>query len=125
MILIPVSLGELIDKITILKIKLNKIKDSGKLININNEYILLSKILIDNNFTEENEYFQKLLSLNLKFWDYHDWQRDRWKNSNDGYIDTLLYFKSKEEHLLNDTRAEIKKEINTLFKSNIVEEKSF
>jgi hypothetical protein len=125
MILIPISLGELIDKTTILKIKKSKITEYSKLLNVNKEYELLSKILQDNNILENNEYFIKLYEINLKFWEYHDWQRYRWKNENINFIDIELYNKTREEHIWNDERARIKKEINTLYNSDIVEEKQF
>ena len=125
MILVPISLGELFDKITILKIKLNKMVDPSKLANVSNEYKLLSKILTDVKFSENNEYFINLYDINLKFWEYHDWQRYRWKTHDDSLFDIELYNKTREEHIWNDERARIKKEINTVYNSEIVEEKQF
>lgn len=127
MILVPVSLGELIDKITILKIKMNKITDQSKLKNVLTEYEQLSVILKENNFTEDNQLFKDLYNLNLEFWEYHDWQREKWKNleGKNNLIDIELYKRNKEEHILNDKRAEIKKKINTQFNSLIIEEKQF
>ena len=127
MILVPISLGELIDKITILKIKILKIKDENKLKNVFDEYIQLSEILKMNNFTEENSLFIDLYSLNLEFWEYHDWQREKWRvlEGKDNLIDIELYKKNREEHILNDKRAGIKKKINIQFNSQIIEEKQF
>ena len=145
MILVPISLGELIDKITILKIKLLKITDPKKISNVQKEYDLLYSILLKQNLhtvecssgsngdehlslhDEQNIYFKKLYDINLKFWEYHDWQREKWRNlnNNDNIIDIELYKQNKHEHILNDERAEIKKQINILFKSDIVEEKQF
>lgn len=125
MILVPISLGELIDKITILKIKLLKIKDEKKLIHVRKEYELLSAILTQQNFSEDNEEFQNLYEINLDFWNYHDWQREKWNNYHDNLIDIELYKKNREEHILNDKRAEIKKQINIKYKSEIIEEKQF
>lgn len=125
MIIVPISLGELFDKITILKIKLDKIKDPQKLANVSKEYILLSKILTDINFSENNDYFIKLYEINLKFWEYHDWQRYRWKSIDENMVDVELYNKTREEHIWNDQRALIKKQINTIYNSEIVEEKQF
>ena len=126
MIFVPISLGELIDKITILKIKLNKITNESKLTNIRKEYELLSAILIQQKFSEDNEEFQKLYEINLEFWNYHDWQREKWKNSCEkDTIDIELYNKNREEHILNDKRAEIKKQINLKYGSEIIEEKQF
>jgi hypothetical protein len=126
MISVPISFGELIDKITILKIKLNKMMDQKKKDNVLHEYKLLSEILIKHNFTEDNELFVDLYNLNLEFWEYHDWQREKWNNLKDNnIIDIELYFRNKNEHILNDKRAEIKKKINLLYNSDIVEEKQF
>ncbi len=125
MILVPISIGELVDKITILKIKQQKTTDESKLRNINYEYELLSKILKENNICEEDDYFKQLYDLNLEFWNYHDWQREQWRNYDENTINIELYKKNKEEHILNDKRAEIKKQINIAYKSNIVEEKQF
>ena len=125
MILVPISLGELIDKITILKIKLDKIKDPKKLVNVLKEYEQLSEILISHNLSEDNEYFIKLYNINLIFWEYHDWQRFRWQNTDPDKVDIELYNETKKEHQWGDERAKIKKEINTLFNSEIVEEKQY
>ena len=127
MILIPVSLGELIDKITILKIKQQKITDLVKLENVNREYDLLYNILKEQQITDEDEHFKQLYEINVEFWDYHDWQRERWQSlgNNANLVDVELYRKNREEHILNDKRAEIKKMINLKYKSEIVEEKQF
>ena len=126
MILCPVSLGELVDKITILKIKLVKIKEETKRNNVLKEYTLLSELLERCGLSEDNDHFKELYTLNLKFWEYHDWQRERWiQVMETKTIDSELYWKNSEEHVLNDQRAEIKKKINTLYGSEIVEEKQF
>lgn len=125
MIYVPVSLGELIDKITILKIKLVKISDENKLQNVKKEYNELTKIMNEHNIFEENQLFIRLYELNLKFWEYHDWQREQWKYANDNYINIELYKQNRNEHVMNDTRAEIKKQINISYQSEIVEEKQF
>jgi hypothetical protein len=127
MINVPISFGELIDKITILKIKKNKIIDSSKLSNVIKEYDLLLKIMVENHITEEHELFLELYQLNLEFWEYHDWQREKWNQmkNHPNLIDYELYKKNEEEHIMNDKRAEIKKKINLLFSSEIIEEKQF
>lgn len=111
MIYVPISLGELFDKVTILKIKINKITETEKLKNVMHEYNFLSDILKKNNFSEENRLFKELYKLNLEFWNYHDWQREKWKElmNADNIIDIELYKRSKYEHIFNDRRAEIKK----------------
>lgn len=125
MILVPISIGELIDKITILKIKLEKLKDDNKLKNVKKEYELLSEIMNKFNITENDDLFIQLYELNLEFWNYHDWQREKWKNNNDNFIDIELYKANKNEHILNDKRAEMKKNINVIYNSDIIEEKQF
>lgn len=129
MILVPISIGELIDKITILKIKLEKIYDENKLNNVKKEYKLLSEIMTKLNINETDKLFIDLYKLNLEFWNYHDWQREKWKNINDNFIDNFidieLYKANKNEHILNDKRAEIKKNINIKYNSDIIEEKQF
>ena len=127
MILVPISTGELLDKITILKIKKNKMMDTEKLVNVNKEYELLTEILNKLGIDESNPLFVELYDLNLKFWEYHDWQREKWNELKDKptMIDIELYKKNEEEHIMNDLRAEIKKRINKLYNSDIVEEKQF
>ena len=127
MILVPISTGELLDKITILKIKKNKMVDTEKLVNVNKEYELLTEILNKLCIDESNPLFIELYDLNLKFWEYHDWQREKWNELKDKptIIDIELYKKNEEEHIMNDLRAEIKKRINKLYNSDIVEEKQF
>ena len=125
MIYIPVCNGELVDKITILKIKISKM-DKSKLDNVTKEYNLLLPYLEEIGINEKHELFKKLYNINLEFWEYHDWQRERWKNLNDqNLIDIELFKKNKYEHVLNDIRAKIKKEINIITKSEIIEEKQF
>ena len=126
MIYVPVSLGELIDKITILKIKLIKISDLKKRENVEKEYEFLTGIMIKQGLTEHHDLFKELYDLNLIFWEYHDWQRERWiKNTDESLIDVELYNKNRQEHILNDKRAELKKKLNLSYNSEIIEEKQF
>jgi hypothetical protein len=127
MIKIPVSVGELVDKITILKIKKSKIKDDSKLFNVDKEYQLLKTELERININEFDELFVELYRLNHEFWDYHDWQREKWNElkHDTNIINIELYKKTRDEHILNDKRAEIKKKINNLYNSDIIEEKQF
>lgn len=125
MITIPVCNGELIDKLTILKIKISKMS-GDKLINVTKEYELLLPYLKDIELTENHDLFKKLFEINLEFWEYHDWQRERFdKYPNDNLIDIELYKRNRYEHIMNDNRAKIKKEINLLTNSEIIEEKQF
>ena len=125
MIFAPICNGELVDKLTILKIKMSKM-NGDKLLNVTNEYNLLLPFLEKINLTTTHELFVKLYNINLEFWDYHDWQRERWNNlKDDNLIDIELFKRNRNEHILNDTRARIKKEINLITNSNIIEEKLF
>ena len=126
MIFAPICHGELVDKLTILKIKMEKMVDSKKLENVTKEYNLLLPLLHKIGLSEEHALFKQLYNINLEFWEYHDWQREKWRNLCDNnLIDIELFKKNREEHILNDNRARVKKEINILTNSEIVEEKQF
>jgi hypothetical protein len=124
MITIPISIGELIDKMTILSIKRERILDPEKLVNINKEYGLLYKVLEDCQIDENNELFIELYKVNMDLWNCQDAQREHWRRG-DRAIDIDFYFVCRDEHILNDRRAALKKQINRLYSSEIVEEKQF
>jgi len=125
MILIPVCHGELVDKLTILKIKMSKMTGT-KLQNVTKEYSMLLPKLESIGIGEDHELFEALYKINLEFWEYHDWQRERFDQCKDeNLIDIELYKRNRYEHIMNDNRARVKKEINTLTNSDIVEEKQF
>lgn len=119
---IPVSFGELIDKITILEIKSNNIKESTKLININKELVMLNDILdklaIQHNI---NNFQTQLLEINLKLWNLENKIRDfeESKTFNEEFIEV-----ARSIYHTNDQRSQIKKIINFKFGSSIIEEKS-
>ena len=123
-ILIEVSVGELLDKISILEIKKKKIKDTKKLKFISDEYSLL-KDQLDKN-VESNEkiekLFQSLKEINSKLWLIEDEKRMCEKNSDFG--DNFVKL-SRDVHILNDKRAEIKLEINNQTGSKIKEIKEY
>ena len=125
MILVPICNGELVDKLTILKIKREKM--SGiKLDNVIKEYKLLLPFLQQIGLNEDHSLFQELYKINLEFWNYHDWQREKWRLlSDENLIDIELFKRTRYEHILNDDRARVKKQINVLTQSEIVEEKQF
>ena len=123
-ITIPVSSGELIDKISILKIKRKKILNKSKLQNINHELSLLNKIY-KNNFEKNKKillYEKKLIKINKKLWDVEDKIRllESKKNFNQKFIDL-----ARAVYINNDQRSEIKKKINELTGSYLIEEKSY
>lgn len=124
-ILVEISVGDLFDKITILNIKLKKITDNEKLINISKELEVLNveskkvkvldqKILFD--------LTSKLQNINEELWDIENLKRECEAKKDFGELFIKL---SRDVHFKNDIRAEIKKEINLLSNSNIVEEKEY
>tara|TARA_B100000029_G_scaffold39550_1_gene36927 strand:- start:88 stop:477 length:390 start_codon:yes stop_codon:yes gene_type:complete len=123
-ILIEVSIGELMDKISILEIKKKKIKDTEKLKFINDEYSILKDQLDKNVKSNEtlNSLFQSLNEINSKLWLIEDDKRMCEKNSDFG--DKFIKL-SREVHILNDKRAEIKLEINNQTGSKIKEIKEY
>ena len=123
-ILVEVSVGELLDKISILEIKKEKIKDSERLKFINNEYNILKDQLDKNVKSNEilEKLFQSLKEINAKLWVIEDDKRMCEKNSDFGEKFIKL---SREVHILNDNRAKIKLEINNQTGSKIKEIKEY
>jgi hypothetical protein len=123
-ILVEISVGELLDKISILKIKKEKIKDPEKLQFIDEEYNVL-KNQLDNNINSNkklDELFESLKEINSKLWVIEDEKRMCEKNSDFGEKFVKL---SRDIHFLNDDRAKIKLEINTHTGSKIKEIKQY
>ena len=123
-ILIEVSVGELLDKISILEIKKEKIKDLDKLKFINDEYLILKKQL-DENITLNDELkklYEELKAINTKLCDIEDNKRMCEKNSDFGKNFIKL---SRDVHFLNDDRAKIKLAINDITGSKIKEIKQY
>ena len=123
-ILVEVSVGELFDKISILEIKKDKIKDKDNLRFIEDEYKVLSDQLnqkIKSN-SKLDELFVALKNVNSKLWDIEDEKRMCEKNQDFGDIFVKL---SRDVHFLNDDRAKIKLEINNLTGSKIKEIKNY
>jgi hypothetical protein len=118
---IEVSNGEIIDKLTIIQIKLERIKDSAKLKNLEKEYaelISASSSII----TTSDPLYSSLYKVNCELWDIEDRIRDFERNKNFGddfiAIARAVYFK-------NDKRSELKREINIRTSSGFIEEKSY
>ena len=121
---IPVSVGELVDKITILEIKKIKIKDKNKLLNVNKEYKYLKEILrkkIKISLKIKNEILA-LKKINLKLWNIEDKKRKAEKNKK---FDSAFIKYARNVYIYNDIRAKIKHNINVLAGSKIIEEKSY
>jgi len=123
-ILVEVSVGELLDKISILEIKKEKIKDEKNLNFINDEYKILKAELVQNIKSDEKlqKLFQSLKEINSKLWVIEDEKRLCEKNSNFG--DDFIKL-SRDVHFLNDDRAKIKLEINNHTGSKIREIKEY
>ena len=123
-ILVEISIGELLDKISILGIKKEKIKDTDKLKFINNEYKVLKEQL-DKNIKSDKKLdglFESLKQINSKLWVVEDEKRMCEKNS---YFGEKFVKLSRDIHFLNDDRAKIKLEINTHTGSKIQEIKQY
>lgn len=120
---IPVSIGELIDKITILEIKLELIKDLYKLSNIEYELDQLNAKLNQLNLPKDVEE-QKiaLTAVNRRLWDIENFKRDceKKKKFDDKFIEA-----ARNVYIFNDERAAIKRKINLIAGSDIIEEKSY
>ena len=123
-ILVEVSVGELLDKLSILEVKKEKIKDPEKLKFISNEHSIL-KNQYENNVKPDkkiNNLFEKLKEINSKLWLIEDDKRLCEKNKDFGEKFIKL---SREVHFLNDDRAKIKLDINNLTGSKIKEIKEY
>ncbi len=117
---VPVSVGEVIDKITILEIKAERITDPAKLANVEKELAVLKPI--EAKYPEVAFYKLRLKAINESLWDIEDAIRVRERDQSFGeeFIDL-----ARSVYFTNDKRAEIKKQINTVVGSEIVEEKSY
>ena len=123
-IIVEVSIGELLDKISILEIKQEKIKDPEKLKFVNNEHSILKDQLGKNVKSDDNlnNLYQSLKEINAKLWVIEDDKRQCEKDKNFGEKFIKL---SRDVHFLNDDRAKIKLEINNHTGSVIKEIKEY
>jgi Family of unknown function (DUF6165) len=118
---IEVSNGEIIDKLTIIQIKLERIKDKAKLTNLQKEYMEL--IEASSSILSTSDPLYKLLyDVNCELWDIEDHIRDleRKKDFGNDFIST-----ARSVYLKNDRRSELKREINIKTSSGLIEEKSY
>jgi hypothetical protein len=118
---IEISIGEIVDKLSILQIKKNNIEDVVKLENINKEYDYLNDVVF-NELKISKEDFFNLVLINETLWDIED--KIRFKER-DKEFDTDFIELARSVYFTNDKRAEIKKEINLKYGSLFVEEKSY
>ena len=123
-ILAEISAGELIDKITILEIKKEKISNKEKLIEVNKELISLNETLKKsiNNESKISSFKNDLKNINLKLWDIEDGKRSAEKNNK---FDEKFIKLARSVYKFNDERAKIKLAINNALGSNIKEVKSY
>ncbi len=123
-LLIPVSPGELLDKLTILDIKARRITDPAKLANVRRERQLLEQVWADSGLDHGaiGELHARLLAVNEKLWSIEDEIRDQ---EAVGRFGTRFIELARSVYLTNDERAAIKKAINQRLGSEIVEEKSY
>ena len=123
-ILAEISAGELIDKITILEIKKEKISNKEKLIEVNKELISLNETLKKsiNNESKISSFKNDLKNINLKLWDIEDGKRSAEKSNK---FDEKFIELARNVYKFNDERAKIKLAINNALGSNIKEVKSY
>jgi len=123
-IIVEVSIGELLDKISILEIKKSKIKDPEKLRYISDECAILKDQLNANVKTNNKieKLFQSLKEINIKLWTVED---DKRQCEKDKQFDEKFIKLSRDVHFLNDDRSKIKLEINNLTGSKIKEIKEY
>ena len=117
----PISIGELVDKITILEIKKIKLQNS-KLENVLKELSFLRKLMEKHQIEITDDLFTQLKEINLTLWNIEDQIRIKEKNKE---FDNIFIELARSVYFKNDKRAEIKKRINRLSNSEITEEKSY
>jgi len=118
---IEVSIGEIVDKLSILQIKTEEIKDEEKLANVKNEYDYLYDIVFNEMKVEQSDFFD-MVSINKKLWKIEDDIRDK---ERDKKFDDEFINLARSVYFTNDKRAEVKKNINMKYGSLFVEEKSY
>ncbi len=119
---IDVSNGELVDKVSILKIKLDRIASAQKRANIQKEFDLLHGKLSAIHMSEQSDSFQRLLAINSRLWDIEDQIRDK---ESRGEFDEAFILLARQVYLQNDKRSQVKREINIKTGSTIIEEKEY
>ena len=119
----PISLGELVDKISILIIKQKNITDETKLDHVKKELDFLQKTLMNYVKQEEiNNYLEKLIKINSKLWNIEDDIRECERKK---LFDQIFIDLARSVYFTNDERAKVKNDINKTFGSELVEVKSY
>jgi Family of unknown function (DUF6165) len=123
MIEVPVSWGELVDKITILQIKSDRMQDEVKLANVRKELSLLKeKLGAYGEVSEVAQLTRALYDVNTALWDIEDEIRDC---ENEGDFGPRFVKLARSVYITNDRRAELKRDVNAVLGSELVEEKSY
>ena len=122
---VEISNGELLDKISILELKMLKIEDKEKLVNIHKEFDTLNPLVVElfeNHDSQLQNHYLELAKINGELWDIEDWIRDceREKRFDKEFVEL-----ARSVYITNDKRCEVKKLINILTSSGLVEEKSY
>lgn len=122
---VEISNGELLDKISILELKLLKIEDEEKLVNIEKEFEILNPLVIslfERYGSQLQNHYLELAKINDELWDIEDWIRDceREKRFDKEFVEL-----ARSVYITNDKRCEVKKIINLMTSSGLVEEKSY
>tara|TARA_B110000285_G_scaffold1276_1_gene1383 strand:- start:2460 stop:2843 length:384 start_codon:yes stop_codon:yes gene_type:complete len=123
--LVEISNGELLDKISILEIKILTIEDKDKLINIQKEFDTLNPLVVElfeNHDGQLQNHYLELARINGELWDIEDWIRDC---EHEKRFDKEFVELARSVYITNDKRCEVKKLINILTSSGLVEEKSY
>ena len=119
---VDISIGELVDKVTILSIKSKKIKDKARLRNIRNEYDLIKDAMEGLGIKVSSGEFKKLKEINLKLWDIED--NIRIKEAKKEFDNDFIQL-ARSVYFNNDDRAAVKREINLKYGSELIEEKEY
>ena len=119
---IDVSNGELVDKVSILSIKIRKFESPLKRDNVQTEYDLLLPMMKDIGISESSERFRRLMDINLRLWEIEDQIR---RKESMGEFDQLFIQLARSVYMENDKRSQVKREINEMTGSHIIEEKEY
>jgi hypothetical protein len=119
---IEVSNGELVDKVSILSIKIQKFKSSQKRVNVQREYDLLLPLMKGAGISESSTSFQRLMEINLRLWEIEDQIRQK---ESLGEFDQSFIQLARSVYVENDKRFQVKREINEITGSDIIEEKEY
>lgn len=121
-LMIPVAVGELFDKISILEIKQERITDENKLKYVNTELCLLKKVVNDSLINVDKSLYDELKAVNERLWDTEDLIRE--KEESESFDEELVRL-ARADAIFNDKRFLVKKKINEYCGSSIIEQKSY